>query len=75
LIAVAAGVVWVYVQMECDDVLSRVAKTPNRVSLNATFLTHIVAIMIPLAGAVLTQFPSISDSLNQFLEPILRVLK
>ena len=76
LLAVAGGVLWTYIQMERNEVLSRVSKTsPDRVSLNWTFLTQAAAILVPLLGAVLTQFPFASDSFNQWLDPVVRILK
>ncbi|MDR3636035.1 MAG: hypothetical protein P4L84_19690 [Isosphaeraceae bacterium] len=76
LVAVAAGVIWAYVQMERNEVLSRISKTtPDRVSFNPTFLTHVAAVTIPLLGALLTQFPFVSDTLNQWLDPVVRILK
>jgi hypothetical protein len=76
LFLVVAGVISVYVWMEKNEFISRVSRTtPNQVSLDRTFLSNILAFVIPLVGVVLTQFPFFSDSLNQFLEPITRVLK
>ncbi len=76
LLAVVAGVVWVYVRMERDELLSRVSKTnPNKVQFDRTFLTHILAFIIPLVGIALAQFPYVSDMLNQWLAPISGVLK
>jgi hypothetical protein len=76
LFLVVGGVISVYVWMEKNEFISRVSRTtPNQVSLDRTFLSNILAFVIPLAGVALTQFPFLSDSLNQFLEPITRVLK
>ncbi len=76
LFAVAGGVLWAYVQMERNEVLSRIAKTPpDRVTLNWSFLTQTSAVTIPLLGAFFSQFPFVSDSFNQWLEPVIRILK
>ena len=76
LIAVSAGVLWAYVQMERNEVLSRISKTPpDRVSFNWTFLTQSTAILIPLLGAVIAQFPFVSDTFNQWLDPLVRTMK
>ena len=76
LIVVAACIVWAYIQMERDEVLSRISKTrPNQVEFSAGFLARITTILIPIAGVLLAQFPSVSDALSQFINPIVRVLK
>jgi hypothetical protein len=76
LLAVVAGVVWVYVRMEKNEFLSRLARTaPDRVTFDRTFVGNLLAYVIPLVGLVIAQFPSVSDYLNQLLEPITRILK
>jgi hypothetical protein len=76
LLAVVGSVVWVYIQMERNEFLSRVSRTtPNHIAVDSTFLSNILSFLIPLVGAVLTQFPFVSDTLNQWMEPISRVLK
>jgi hypothetical protein len=76
LIIVAASVVWVYIQMERDEILSRIAKTkPNKIEFSASFFGRITTILIPIAGVLLAQFPFGSDTIAQVLDPIIRVLK
>ena len=76
LFMVMAGVILVYVWMEKDEFISRISRTtPNQVSLDRTFLGNLLAFVIPIAGIAVAQFPFFSDSLNQWLEPITRVLK
>jgi hypothetical protein len=76
LMIVAVGVIWVYVRMEKDEFISRVSRTdPNRISMDRTFLGNLLAFFIPLIGVALAQFPFMSDTLNQWFEPITRVLK
>jgi hypothetical protein len=73
---IVTGVVYVYIQMDRDAFLSHVSRTrPNHVTFDATFFTSILALVVPILGVILTQFPFISDSLNQWLGPILRVLR
>ncbi len=76
LLGVVGTVLWVYVQMERNEILSRVAPTtPNRVNLDGTFLANILAYLIPLAGLVLAQFPYVSDMLSSWFEPLARVVR
>jgi uncharacterized membrane protein len=72
LLGVVASVLAVYVGMERDELLSRVSKTrPNAVEFDRTFLTNVLAFVIPVAGIVLAQFPYVSDMLNQWLGPMI----
>ncbi len=76
LIMVTASVVWVYIQMERDEILSRISKTkPNEIQFGASFLGRITTTLIPITGVLLAQFPFVSDGIAQFLDPIIRVLK
>jgi hypothetical protein len=75
-ITIVAGVVYVYIQMDSDVFLSHVSRTrPNHVTFDATFFTSILALIVPLLGVVLAQFPIISDALNQWLGPVLRTVR
>jgi hypothetical protein len=76
LVTVVGCVLWVYIQMERDEILSRVSKTsPNGVQIDRTFLTNTLAFVLPLLAAILTQFPFVSDTINQWIEPITRIVK
>jgi len=76
LLVVVSGVIGVYVQMDRNEILSRISRiTPNRVTLDRTFLTNILAFLVPLIGLIISKFPSLSDTLNQWFDPILRSLK
>ncbi len=76
LLAVVGGVVWVLIRMERNELLSRVSKsTPNAVAFDREFVTAVLAFVVPLIGLALAQFPSVSDMLSQWLEPLERVLR
>ncbi|HEU5117151.1 MAG TPA: hypothetical protein VFT74_10840, partial [Isosphaeraceae bacterium] len=76
LLTVVGTVMWVYVQMERNEILSRVAcTTPNRVNLDGKFLANILTYLIPLIGLVLARFPYVSDSLSGWFEPLARVIR
>jgi hypothetical protein len=76
LVASSVGLLWTYIQMERNEVLSRVSKTPpNKVTWSWTFFGQLMTVIVPLLGAALTQFPSLSDTINGWIEPILRVVK
>jgi hypothetical protein len=76
LCVVGITVVYVYVQMERNEVLSRVSKSsPDHITFNWTFITQITAVGVPLVASALARFPFFSDTFNQWLDPIFRVLK
>jgi hypothetical protein len=76
LCVVGVSVVTVYIQMERNELLSRVSKTsPDHITFNWTFVTQVTAVAVPLVASALTRFPFFSDTFNQWLDPIFRVLK
>ncbi len=76
VLGVVSTLVYVYVQMDRDEFLSRVSKTPpDKITFDQSFFAKIIAYVIPLAGLVIAQFPDLSDLLNSWLEPLTRVLR
>ena len=75
LIVVATGVT-VLIQMERNEFLSRVSRTkPNKIAFDPTFFMNVLAFIVPLLVATLAQFPFVSDTVLQWIEPITRVLR
>ncbi len=75
LIVVVSGVT-VVIQMEHNEFLSRVSRTkPNKIAFDPTFVMNVLAFILPLLVATLAQFPFVSDTILQWIEPITRVLK
>jgi hypothetical protein len=76
LLAVVGAGVTVLVLMERNEFLSRVSHTkPNNIALDRTFITNLLAFLLPLVVAALNQFQFVSDTFIQWFQPILRVLK
>ncbi len=76
LLMVVGCVVWVYIGMEQDELLSRVSKTaPGSIAFDRQFLGSVMTFLIPLLGLALAQFPFVSDAMNQWFAPLTRVLK
>jgi hypothetical protein len=74
LLMVVAFGVGVVIQMERNEFLSRVSsKKSSRLGLDPAFLRSVLAFLVPLLFATLSQFPFVSDTINQWLEPITRV--
>jgi hypothetical protein len=76
LLMVVGCVVWVYIGMEQDELLSRVSKTtPGTIAFDRQFLGSVMTFLVPLLGLALAQFPFVSDAMNQWFAPLTRVLK
>jgi len=68
-----ASVLYVLIEMNRDEVVSRVTKTtPGRFSLDSGFLGSFFTYIVPAAGVLAAQ---LSGSFRWLLEPLLRVMK
>jgi len=68
-----AGVLYVLIEMNRDEVVSRVTKTtPGKFSLDSGFLGSFFTYIVPAAGVLAAQ---LSGSFRWILEPLLRVMK
>jgi hypothetical protein len=74
LIAAAMGmVVYVFVQMNKDTVVSRISRTqPGKLSFDSGLIGSFMTYVLPAAGLLTAQ---LSGSFRTILEPLLRVLK
>jgi hypothetical protein len=69
--SIMLGIVYALVQMNRDDLISRVSRTtPNRFTLDAGFVSSVFTYIIPAAGLVATQ---LSGGFRFLLEPLLRL--
>jgi hypothetical protein len=74
---VTAGSVIVFVQLERDEVLSRISKTkPGKISWErSSFISHVVIyVALPLLGLIAAEFPSVGKVLFSWVGPALRIL-
>lgn len=68
-----AGIVYVLIEMNRDEVVSRVTRTtPGKFSLDSGFLGSFFTYIVPAAGVLTAQ---LSGSFRWLLEPLLRVMK
>jgi hypothetical protein len=68
-----AGVLYVLIEMNRDEVVSRVTKTtPGKFSFDSGFLGSFFTYIVPAAGVLVAQ---LSGSFRWVLEPLLRVMK
>ncbi len=70
-----AGIVWTFIDMDRDVILSYIAKTrPGRVEVNFELATNLfVYAVIPLLTLLATQFPQLGDWILSFLNPAMKV--
>jgi hypothetical protein len=70
--AVLAGIVYVLVLMNRDELLSRIARmTPNRFNLDWDFATSILTYIVPMGTVIALQ---ISGAFRFLLEPLVRMV-
>jgi hypothetical protein len=68
-----AGVLYVLIDMNRDEVVSRVTKsTPGKFSFDSGFLGSFFTYIVPAAGVLIAQ---LSGSFRWLLEPLVRVMK
>jgi hypothetical protein len=48
---------------------------PNQVTFDRAFFQTVLSILVPLIGITIAHFPTLSDSVNQWFGPMMRVLK
>jgi hypothetical protein len=75
LLAAMTATVGVFLGMDRDAVLSRIAGgTAGEVSLDRTFFSNLLTyVAIPLLGLVATQVPAAGPLLNDWFKPLLRI--
>ena len=74
VVGVAAGLILAfYVQMDKNQLISRISKTPvNRLTLDATFFGNLAPYVLPLVVVLIAQIPGVSDMLYSWLQPFIR---
>jgi hypothetical protein len=76
IIAVTFVALRIFVQIERDELVSRISgTTPNRLSFSWSFLGSVVKYALPLVGILAAASTDLSDALRTMLDPIIRVLK
>jgi hypothetical protein len=77
LVLLVAGVLfWIFVQMERDEVVSRISKTmPNQLNFHWSFVGNVLTYTLPLLGVAAVASPTFSDMLHSWFEPLLQLLR
>lgn len=75
-LAVIGGVLIVLVQMNRDEVLSRIHQTdPGHVNWDKRFVVNIaLLVLLPLLGLLSTASPEVGDALFGWVDPVLRAI-
>jgi hypothetical protein len=74
-LAVAAAIVVLQVQMDRDELISRInGTTPHHINLDLEFLKYAATYVLPVILVVVTQLPGVGEFLSGLLDPFSRVL-
>jgi hypothetical protein len=73
---VTAAVLWIIVQIERDELVSRILKTtPNRLNFHWTFLSQVLLFATPVLGVLVAVSSDLSDLLHAWVDPLLQLLR
>jgi hypothetical protein len=76
ILVFAVGLFRMFLQIERDEVVSRILKTtPNRINLNPVFLSHVGTYVVPLLGVLAATSMDVSNLLHTLLDPLYQALK
>jgi hypothetical protein len=77
LLSAVAVVLYVFVGMERDELLSRIARTaPGRVTFSREFVMRIVTwAVIPVGSFVVVHYPQLARAVMTWLDPVLHALR
>lgn len=77
IVVVAPAVLWVFVQMNRNEVLSRLARSePGKLTFDRRFVSQLLVYgLLPVLSLVAAQFPSVRGAAFSWLESILKLLK
>jgi hypothetical protein len=74
--AAVAAIMFVFVRMEHDEVLSNIqSTTPGHIKWDRDFITKLMVYgLIPVAGVFAAEFPDIGGTILSWLEPVRKAL-
>jgi hypothetical protein len=77
LLTAVGAVLYVFVGMERDELLSRIARTPpGRVTFSRDFVLRIVTwAVIPVGSFVVVHYPQLAHAVMTWLDPVLHALR
>jgi len=76
ILVLAGGAFGIFLQIEKDELTSRVLKTtPNRLSFHPTFLASVATYVLPLLGVLALASSDLSDLMHTLLDPLYKLIK
>ncbi len=73
---VAAGIGVFLVQLNRDELISRVTRTaPNRFTPDLAFFQGAVTYVLPILAAVTFQFPFVTSSFRSLFDPLFHIIR
>jgi hypothetical protein len=71
ILAAAAAGIWIYIELDRNSLLSRIARTnPGELTLNRQFVLRVVTWgIVPLTAAAATQYPALANTLARIIAP------
>jgi hypothetical protein len=76
ILILTGGGIWIFLQIEWDEVISRIQKgTPRKIDWSWHFVQNLAFYILPLLGLLAAASVSVSDVLHGWLDPIASLLK
>lgn len=76
IIVVSATIIWIVIQIERNEVVSRIlSTTPNRLNFHWHFLGRILIYAAPLLGVVIATSSLASDLIHALVDPLIQALR
>jgi hypothetical protein len=73
--ATAAAIVWFLVQLNRDELISRISRsTPNRFTPDLSFVQAAAAYVLPIVAGLMIQFPIITSGIRSLIDPLFHLI-
>jgi hypothetical protein len=73
---VTVVLVRIVIQMERDELLSRISgTTPDQLNFHWPFFSRVLLYAVPLLGVLVASSSNVSDLIHAWLDPLLQMLK
>lgn len=73
---IAAFIMSFLIQLNRDELISRITRsTPNRFTPDLTFMHGTAAYILPIVAGLMVQFPFVTETLRNLLDPLFHIIK
>jgi hypothetical protein len=73
---VVIALVYVFVDMDKDELLSRLSGTlPHRFQLSWSYMSHCIIYIVPLLAVLAAQFVGVSDLIRAWIDPVVHAVR